>query len=381
MSGYTSLIEEIEKLRRNVAVFRKVVLHSHSTESPDYGKSIKTTGSKEKYINTEEEYEKALGKSKLHMVAITDHMKCGLACRISESKPSGEICILPGMEINFRLPPPLHTSKLHLLVIFPEKCSHEQICKILPAEMPDEKNRNGLEEIKGDIRDFVEKVHECGGLCIAAHIDSNRGIRKTFRQLGRDGIVFYSEGKTLTPKEEKKISDQFKDWLLLSGIDAIEVAKYVDKKHYSWISEEKGRRTTVAVLLKGDIHRVEEQAGEELAEKAKSLQRATLVNSIIRILYLDKEGQTHILETTFDPKQDCTTRFYDAQGEEREIYDVEASYPLRLFGWSEIETLGREAHRQRDLLDRLIPDFSELIGKRYALRAALEKKRDRIISN
>ena len=480
MSGYNSLIDEIETIRSNVAIFRKVILHSHSTDSPDYGKSVKSRGSKDKYINTEKEYCENLLGSKLHMVAVTDHMKCGLACRLSESATSGGVCILPGMEVNFRLPTPLDTSKLHLVVIFPEKCSHEQICKILPPGMADEKNRNGSEEVKEDIKDFVKKVHACGGLCIAAHIDSNNGVRHTFRQLGRNGIVFYAEGQSLTPKQEKKISDQFKEWLLLSGLDAIEVAKDTDKEHYSWISEVKGQRITVAVLLRGDIHRVEEieeeerinhikmtsvchddlrqalrfpdtrirfpkdlpkspssrligmevvsageegffkelkiafsdnlscligprgsgksaiieairyafglnkrlneleQAGEELAEKAKSLQKATLRNTIIRILYLDRDGRTHVLEAAFDPKQDCTTRYFDSNGEEKQIYDAESSYPLRLFGWSEIETLGREAHRQRDLLDRLISDFSELVEKRSASRTELEKKRKSI---
>lgn len=482
-SGYNSLIDEIEKIRSDVAIFRKVILHSHSPDSPDYGKSIISKGSKGKYINTEEGYNKTLLGSKLHMVAVTDHMKCGLACRLSESAVSGGVCILPGMEINFRLPTPLDTSKLHLLVIFPEKCSHEQICKILPLGMADEKNRNGSEEIKEDIKGFVKKVHGCGGLCIAAHIDNHNGVRHTFRQLGRNGIVFYAEGQSLSPTQEKKISEQFREWLLLSGLDAIEVAKDTDKKHYSWISEAKGQRVTVAVLLRGDIHRVEEieeegrvnhikmtsvchsdlmqalkfpdtrirfpkdlpkspssrligmeivsagdegffkelkiafsdnltcligprgsgksaiieairytfglnkrlneleQAGEELAEKAKSLQKATLRNTIIRILYLDRDGRTHVLEAAFDPKQDCTTRYFDPNGEEKQIYDPESGYPLRLFGWSEIETLGREAHRQRDLLDRLIPDFSELVEKRAALRTKLGKNRKSIESS
>jgi len=251
MSGYSNLLQEIEKLRGNVAIFRKVVLHSHSTESHDYGKSYMNTDSEDKYINTEEEYSEALLSSRLHMISVTDHMKCSLACKLSESTISGRACILPGMEINYRLPPPLGILKLHVLVIFPEKCSHEQICKILPPNMPDEKSRDGSEEIAGDVSDFVKKVHECGGLCIAAHIDSNNGIRKTFRQLGRNGIVFYAEGESLTPQQEKQISKQFKGWLLLSGIDAIEVAKDQDKEHYSWVSESEGQRKTVAVLLKG----------------------------------------------------------------------------------------------------------------------------------
>ena len=55
--------------------------------------------------------------------------------------------------------------------------------------------------------------------------------------------------------------------------------------------------------------------------------------------------------------------------------DVEKNgkYPLRLFGWSEIETLGRDPERQMDLLDKLVEGINELKDKRDDLRSKLRE--------
>ena len=79
-------------------------------------------------------------------------------------------------------------------------------------------------------------------------------------------------------------------------------------------------------------------------------------------------------------------------GIDKEIHDVEATglFPLRLFGWSEIETLGRVPERQRKLIDRLIPQIGDHLNKKVELRKQLKdcrsnakevlKKLDDIIS-
>lgn len=484
MAGHSELITTLDGLRRDVAQFRRVALHSHSVCSHDYGRPLWGVGGSR--VSNEDEFAEAIVNSKLDMVAITDHMKCDYACRLSESAAGGGICILPGMEVSLRPSAPLNTFRLHILVIFPEKHSHEQICKILPPDMQSERDRDGKEEI-GDVElsSFIANVHAHGGICIAAHIDTDRGVRKTFRQLGRDGIVFYADGEKITAKEEKGISDEFKEWLLLAGFDAIEVAKDTDKEHYRWVSDLKGTAVSIPVIMKNDAHRVEdleleelhthikmtklcfedlkqaflfpdtrirfpsdvpgtpsprilgleiiagdergffkplravfsdnltcligprgsgkstmiealryvfgfnrtlnqiEQAGTDLVKKIKSLQEAALSNCVIRTVYCREDGQTHILEATFDPKQDYTTRVYTVDGDDLQVHDVEASgaYPLRLFGWSEIETLGREAHRQRDLLDRLITGFFEILERRNEVRSSLAERRKEIESS
>jgi len=117
--------------------------------------------------------------------------------------------------------------------------------------------------------------------------------------------------------------------------------------------------------------------GNDIAKKVRDLQLATLSNCIIRVIYLKTDGQTHILEATFDPKQDYTTKVFDVKGDQLEIIDLNTTgaYPLRLFGWSEIEMLGREPDRQRDLLDRIIPDFQHLLDTRMTARRSLGLKR------
>ena len=484
---YNGLITAIDDLKSRVSRFRRVVLHSHSLGSYDYGKVHPSAKQQEtRHIDNEASYLEALNKTKIDVLAITDHMKCGFACSISEATSQGDVCVLPGMELNIRPPAPWNNFKLHIVAIFPEKCSHEQICKILPSYIPSEQDRDGTEEITTiGLVDFISFVHKYGGLCIAAHIDSDRGVRKTFRQLGNDGILFYGPGEQLTPEEEKQISERFKEFLLLAGFDAIEVAKEDDKQHYSWVYGSDDQRTSIAVLLRNDAHRVEDldieefhthikmtkpcfedlkqalrfpdtrirfpgdvpaspsprilgieivsgdgngffknlqaafsdnltcligprgsgksaiieairyvfgfnkildqiqQPGADLPKTIRGLQEATLTNCVIRIPYTRKDGQIHILEATFDSKQDYNTKVYSIDGNDLDVRDVftNDNYPLRLFGWSEIETLGREASRQRDLLDRLIAGFSDMLEERLKLRADLEIKRSGILSS
>ena len=472
--GYKSYINKLDELRQDVAIFRKVILHSHSPNSHDYGKSILNSKAETAYLD-ENKYIEALDGIKIDVLAITDHMKSNLACSVKCA-----LCILPGMEVNLLLPPPLGINKLHILVIFPQGYSFEKINKIIPPSLPDENIRDGHEVIEMDLNTFIKSVHNCGGICIAAHIDSNNGIRKTFRQLGENGIVFYAEGEKLTAEQERQISEQYKDWLLKSDIDAIEVSKVTDVKHYRWISESKNRKVSIAAVIRNDSHRIEEidiperinyikmtkvcfddlqramqfpltrirfyndvpeipcprilgieitgvekqgffdslqiafsdnlscligprgsgkstvieairynfdlnkhlkefeKAGKELAERAISLQNATLTDCIIRIGYIGKDKQLYILEAAYDTKQNCTTRVFDINGNVIEVQDIEANFPIRLFGWSEIETLGRETKRQRELLDQMILGLSEDLKKRKDLRTQVELKRNEI---
>ena len=101
---------------------------------------------------------------------------------------------------------------------------------------------------------------------------------------------------------------------------------------------------------------LDELENDDLKEAVISRQKATLTDSIIRIAFRVDENRIHFLEATFDPKSDYVTRVYDLDGRKLPIPDIERNgdYPLRLFGWSEIETLGRSSGRQMDLLDKLV---------------------------
>ena len=124
------------------------------------------------------------------------------------------------------------------------------------------------------------------------------------------------------------------------------------------------------------LHRIE----EDLRKQVVKLQEAVLADSLIRVIYRTGEEEDAILEATYDPKSAYATKVFTTKGHPVVVADVEAcgKYPLRLFGWSEIETLGRKPERQRDLLDLLTPEISEALQKRAGIRAELESSRNEI---
>lgn len=484
MSTYPDLLDKINELRKGIATFHKVVIHAHSPGGPDWHagnvESFSDTG---KWKKEEVAFIEGLKKGSLELLGLTDHMKCGFACELSNADEfNGNIVILPGMEVNFRPAPPFNHFRLHLLVIYPEKYPLEKVRKIVPNDVCAEKDCTGQEEIKNiDLKEFVKSVHGSGGLCIAAHIDTDRGIRRTFKQLGKDGIVFYDPKGTLSLDEEKQISEEFKKWILTADFDGIEVSKYKDKAHYRWTSEIDGNTMSVAVLRTSDGHCVEDilkedrftyikmtkpgfsdlkkalcfpdtrirfaedlpptpcprilgiqiistgeggffknldiafsdnltcligprgsgksaiiealryifgynltlsriEEGDGLTKKLRELQKATLSNCVIRVIYSGSGGKISVLEATYDSKQDYASRVFTIDGTDCEIRNIEISgqFPLRLFGWSEIETLGREAHRQRDLLDLLVPGLNEKLQTKNELRILLVQKKEEI---
>jgi DNA repair ATPase RecN len=115
----------------------------------------------------------------------------------------------------------------------------------------------------------------------------------------------------------------------------------------------------------------------KLSGRIRDMQVANLSGCLIRVVYQTQAKDIRVLEATFDPKEDYATKVYAADGEPLNVADVEAcgEYPLRLFGWSEIETLGRDPARQRDLLDRLIPELAAVKRNRDELRARLRANR------
>lgn len=120
-----------------------------------------------------------------------------------------------------------------------------------------------------------------------------------------------------------------------------------------------------------------------LSDRIKSLQKHNLTGSLIRAYYRRKDGAMRILEATFDQKQDYTTRVFDEDGKGVPVEDVEkcGDYPLRLYGWSEIETLGRDQARQRLLLDRMVPNLQDALEARTARHEELSRNREKIETN
>lgn len=118
-------------------------------------------------------------------------------------------------------------------------------------------------------------------------------------------------------------------------------------------------------------------SANKLSERIRDMQKANLSGCLIRVVYQTKDRERRVIEATYDPQEDYATKVFDEEGEPISIANLESSrdYPLRLFGWSEIEILGREAARQRDLLDRLIPDLADVRREREEIRANLRANR------
>ena len=116
---------------------------------------------------------------------------------------------------------------------------------------------------------------------------------------------------------------------------------------------------------------------EKLQTTIRDMQRANLTECLIRVVYRTGAGEERVIEATFDEKSDYGAKVYTKDGEFINVADVEAcgDYPLRLFGWSEVETLGRSPARQRDLLDRLVAELGSRLRERAEIRKKLKANR------
>ena len=168
MTDFKALQEEILELSSQAARFRRVVLHLHSPESYDFA----NTPDSDPALNNRDDY---LGKNgeklflahldgAVDLISITDHMKSGYSHKVSNWARENEysIKVLPGIELNIRLQPPLNTLRLHILIIFPESKSLGEIERIIPSgKIPDDSNRTGKEEVDvQNLSEFIKNIRE-----------------------------------------------------------------------------------------------------------------------------------------------------------------------------------------------------------------------------
>ncbi len=478
---FSEFLNTLNSLRQRTARFRRVVLHLHSPDSHDWGRTATDTARNDpSRFKGESGIDAFIDELRPHLdcVAVTDHMKCTFATQLSaRTAGNSDLMILPGMEANFRLEPPLGFARIHLLVLLPEGSTPYDFARLLEGlDIPaDDNKRNGQEEISGlSLRDWTARVHRNGGLCIAAHVENKEGIRYRFRQAACDVLEIVCEEKAEDVENANEVPHNLKQFLLDSGFDAIEIHRSKDSKHFRWVSDIDGRTRSIATTLTSDAHCVEEFGRQErmthikmtrlglqglrealrfpdtrirfsdslpspivpqllgiqviggqasffdniaiafaenlncligvrgsgkstvvealryvfgynrtlneldkLRDTIVDMQKANLTDSMIRVAYRTGAGEDRVLEATFDDKSAYVTKVFATSGEAIEVADVEASddYPLRLFGWSEIETLGRSPSKQRDLLDRLVPELSPVTRKRESIRVRLRANR------
>ena len=483
VSPYHDLLTTLDALRKRTARFRRVALHLHSPDSHDWNRTgDKALNDRDRLlaVGGETEFINAL-KQRFDLVVVTDHMKCGYASRVSSaSRCESEFLVLPGMEVNVKPEAAITCSRLHVLAILPEGASAEGFSRLFAGlnGIPDDASRTGNEEVSGlRLAEWISRVHAENGLCIAAHVNSQQGIRHHFRQTGADVIRLLTIDPSTCDEQEKDLSDELKEYLLRVGFDALEIAKAADKRHYRWTSAVRGHDVSIPVTMQLDAHCLEDFAKPDrvtwikmtalslkglrdalkfpetrirfasdlptppsprllgleivgdstslfekeriafaenlncligprgsgkstivealryvfgynrtlkeldstnkLSDRIRDMQRANLSGCLIRVVYQTQGGDKRVLEATFDPQEDYATNVFSAEGEQLAVADVEKSgdYPLRLFGWSEIETLGRDMSRQRDLLDRLVPELPAAKQQRDTLREQLRSNR------
>ena len=110
MSIYPDLLNKINELRKGIATFHKVVVHAHSPGGSGWrAGNIESFSDTGKWKKEEIAFIEGLKNGALDLLALTDHMKCGFACELSNADElNGKIVILPGMEVNFRPAPPFN---------------------------------------------------------------------------------------------------------------------------------------------------------------------------------------------------------------------------------------------------------------------------------
>jgi ABC-type cobalamin/Fe3+-siderophores transport system ATPase subunit len=475
---FSEFIASLEPLRRRTARFRRVALHLHSIDSHDWPREAS-----DKAVNQRSRFGGEAGldvflgelRKSYDCVGVTDHMKCTFGTQLSSRTVGGhDFVVLPGMEVNFRLEPPLTFARIHLLALLREgSTTHDFACFFTGIGVPAADDQRGGQEEVADIslKNWVERVHGEGGICIAAHVENQQGLRYRFRHAARETLQVICDKDLDDAEKASEVPENFKRFLLDSGLDAIEIHRTKDASHYRWVSEADGLAHSVATILTCDAHCIEEfqradrtthikmtrmglkglkealrfpdtrirfpdnlpsppsprilgiqivggassffdnvtialaenlncligvrgsgkstvvealrylfgynRTLEELGnleETVRDLQKANLIDSIIRVAYRTRSSDDRVLVATFDPKADYGTKVFSASGDPVEVADVEAcgDYPLRLFGWSEIETLGRDPAKQRDLLDRLILELAVTVRRRESVRQRLK---------
>ena len=118
----------------------------------------------------------------------------------------------------------------------------------------------------------------------------------------------------------------------------------------------------------------------ESIKRIRAMQQKVLSGCAIRIIYKTRKDETYIIESIYDPKRDYNSVVYSLEGDRMPFTDVErcGEFPLRLFGWSEIESLGRDQVRQRELLDRLAPALGGGLKERAVIREEFVASKNRI---
>lgn len=168
--------EFLEKIQNidNGARFYKVDLHFHTPASHDY---------KVRNIPYDSLVHKAL-ENDLDMIAVTDH-NIGTGYEEMRKAATGRrLVVLPGVEII--------VEGVHLLAILPEKDTAADIVYLLHNLRIKDENmgkKDTISDISLSIPAVLDMISGAGGIAIAAHTDSSRGLTHDISGTWRTALV------------------------------------------------------------------------------------------------------------------------------------------------------------------------------------------------
>jgi DNA repair ATPase RecN len=145
-----------------------------------------------------------------------------------------------------------------------------------------------------------------------------------------------------------------------------------------------GKSTVIEALryVLGQKSALEDLAGDagdqvNFSQIASEIQDTNLRDTLIEVVY-EADATRYCLSATYDAESSVATSVFMLDGHQRPMspQGIAAEFPVRIYSWSEIETLGRKPELQRTLLDRLVPELTPLLERRDKLRDELANNRD-----
>jgi len=504
----------IEEKIGNAANFKKVDLHIHSDESPDFPREndfeeIKFSPSdndKQKPVPAKFFISSAVSKN-LDLIAITDHMRSRKACEIASEKKEGIVC-LPGIEVNISISQTTDES-IHFICVFKEGKSSEDIERIFQdaTDVPPYDARDVDSKVSVDISKFVKRVHENDGICIASHVNDEKGLRKAFYDTDFKYVLLRRELKSLqnkqvtrelTEEDEERltvlkrkcegianqIQEKYLTYIVENEIDAVQVQKSSDFQFYIEPHTQQLNIPTIAAILSTDAHcldaigydkkvtyvKMSECNFENLKAALRDPQTRIRYSDNIKthkypkikgLIYLGEDGffkpfsgngkpqvlgfadnlscliggrgsgksatiealryifkdkgeieslrsalkkdvydrSEHTLRNTglyvlmesADGTEVMVNIFYhgwDTRDYESRFMDgtsagidlsASRDYRVEIYGWSEIEDLGTDSDKQRELLDKFIPEIQKIQENILDIKRNLEENRNDIV--
>lgn len=162
-------------------------LHIHSPASEDYGCPLEPTCTTDSDpLEEPKTFLLEIKKAGLDFAAITDHNQIThLTPYIEAAREIDDFILFPGVELHIQG----GRAGIHYLAIFPENLEYEELVRL--------SDRLGLANREGDMDYAIQKtsqeigkiVSEFGGILIAAHTDSSKGLTEDVRGAQRTPMV------------------------------------------------------------------------------------------------------------------------------------------------------------------------------------------------